>query len=380
MGVVFKFCRDYQVEKVEEAIRGSLDLLDIDLRSEVSGKRVLLKPNLLSAFTPDECVTTHPILIEGLVRILKDLDCEIWLGDSPNGVQKSLDDVWARTGMDALCERCGLIKKPFEKFGATLRDELLISNVLFDADYVINLPKFKTHGLTLLTAAVKNMFGVVPGLKKSAYHRVMSPKEKFAEALVRIAEIRRPDLNIVDGIWGMAGNGPSAGFIVRPGLVAMSKNMHEMDMALSKLMGTSFADVDTLAVAEKMGYVDLGAGVSIIGDDISRFDMSDFRFPVSHTTNLRNTRFLHFVTKKIMSHLRVRPRIINDKCVKCGMCVKICPVECIKFSNKFPLIDNDKCIECYCCHEACPEHAIELRESLLLKVAKYFAERRKVNS
>lgn len=374
--VVLRYCNGYEIGRIEGIIRESLSDLGIDLGREISGKRVLLKPNLLGAHLPEKGVTTHPAFVEALIRVLKGFDCQLWLGDSPNGVQKSLADVWNRTGMDSLCHRYGVVKRPFEREGATLVGDLLISNVVLEADYIINLPKFKTHGLTVLTGAVKNMFGVVPGLKKTDYHRIAQSKKEFATFLVRIAEVKKPHLNVVDGITAMAGNGPSGGYLVGIGLIAVGRDMHYVDLALAQLMGVDPYHVDTLEAAGALGLVDLGKGPYFLGNDIKAFNMAGYKLPVSYTSNLRDFGWFRFLVSRFMINMRVRPRVIKKRCVNCGMCVKICPVSCIKHDNGYPHIDNDECIECYCCHEVCPERAIELRESLCLKISKAIANRR----
>lgn len=375
--VILKHCNSYDTRLIERSLRESFDGLGVDISKEVSGKKVLLKPNLLGAHLPEKAVTTHPVFVEALIRILKDCDCRLMLGDSPNGVQKSLLDVWERTGMSDLCDRYGVEKKCFEKEGAVLIDDLLISNVVFDAEYIINLPKFKTHGLTLLTAAVKNMFGIVPGLKKTDYHRTASSKADFAEILVRVAGVRRPNLNIIDGIDSMAGNGPAGGYVARLGLIAVSRDIHSADLALARLINIEPKHIDTLEAAEKLGFIDLKEGPELIGDDVSMFKMAGFKLPVTYTKNIRHSRWFRYLISKLMTNMNVRPRVLMDKCVKCGMCVDICPVSAIDWLNSYPHVDSDKCTECYCCHEVCPEQAMELCESLCLRIAKALSAHRR---
>lgn len=371
--VFIKKCREYDADKIKELVCLSLNGLGIDFTKEITGKKVLLKPNLLSAHHPDKAVTTHPVFIEAIVKILKDYDCEIWLGDSPNGVQKSLDDVLEKTGMRDLCKRYGLKEKPFEKGGASKVDNLLISNVVLEADYIINLPKLKTHGLTVFTCAVKNLYGYVPGLHKSRYHAAAKDLADFAKKLVTIAEVRRPDLTIVDGISAMAGNGPSGGYKIDTEIVIVGRDIYKIDLAVASLIGITPGNIDTLKAASDIGLVDLSGDILFAGNNLSDFDMSEFKLPVSYTTNLRNFGWFNFLIKHFMKRMKVRPRVDKSLCVKCGMCVKICPVKAIDFSKEFPFVDDKRCINCYCCHETCPEKAMELRESLVLKVMKKFS-------
>lgn len=374
--VALTYSNNYDIPTVEASLRILLAHLEIDIGAEVRGKRVLLKPNLLTAYTPDKAVTTHPKFIEALVRIIKDYDCELWLGDSPNGVQQSLEDVWNKSGMETLCNRYGVVKKLFEKGGATLKNDILISNAVLEADYLINLPKFKTHGLTVLTLAVKNMFGIVPGLRKTDFHRTSKTRADFATNLVKIAEIRKPDLNIMDGITAMAGNGPSGGYPLHVGLVAMGRDAHAIDFTITKLLKIDAKDIDTLKAAEVLGLINLADEVNIIMDSNVHFDFSDFKLPISYTAGLRNSRLFNFLISRLMINMRVRPKVNRAKCSTCEMCVEICPESAIEICGGRAKIDNSKCKECYCCHEICPERAIKLRESLCLKIAKLMSSRR----
>lgn len=374
--VTLRYCKDYDVGRIEAALKDSLSLLGIDLAKEVAGKKVLLKPNMLNAHHPAKAVTTYPRFVEAVIRVFKDCDCKLWLGDSPNGVQKSIEDVWQVTGMDEVCQRYGVVKKIFEKEGAAEVGGIFVSNVVLEADYVVNLPKFKTHSLTVITGAVKNMFGVVPGLRKAAYHRETKTRSGFAGALVRIAEARRPDLNIVDGIVAMAGNGPSSGYPVRTGAVVTGRDMHAVDHFLANFIKAPVACVDTLMEAEKMGLIDLGAGYLLLGDSEGDFDMSGFRLPVTCSANVRDRRWFNFLVTMYMGWIRVRPAADRKKCIGCRMCEKICPVSAIDFCEGFPRIRHDICIECYCCHEACPEKAMDLKESLALRISKLLSSRR----
>lgn len=368
--VAIKYCPSYAISEVESSIIKLLRLLKIDLKREVGGKTVLLKPNLLGAHRPEKAVTTHPVFVEAVIRVLKDCGCKIWLGDSPNGVQKSLEDVWERTGMADVAEKYGVVKKFFERDGAMFIDDILVSRVILDADCIINIPKLKTHGLTMMTCAVKNMFGVVPGLKKTDYHRKAASKSDFAETLVRIAEVRRPFLNIVDGITAMAGNGPSGGYPVNLGLIAAGRDMHSTDLAIAAVVGFEPKHVDTLAAAWKRGLVDITEAPPLVGDDASLFDAGQLKPPVTYTLRFAHFRWFNFLIRGYMDRIRVRPRVNRKNCRLCGMCMEICPVQAIELKGSFPNVAIDKCIECYSCHEVCLHKAIDLKESTTLKIVK----------
>jgi uncharacterized protein (DUF362 family)/ferredoxin len=379
MGEVFlKQIPSYDVDAIKDAILKGFSSLGIDIKNEVRGKRVLLKPNLLGAYPPEKAVTTHPSLVEAILKILKGCDCEIWMGDSPNGVQNSLEEIWEKTGMDDLARRYGVLRKFFEREGAEWVGELLISKPVLEADYIINLPKLKTHSLMTMTSAVKNMFGTVPGLKKASYHKISKTPKDFATWLVKIAESRRPDLNIVDGITAMAGNGPSAGYPVNLGLLAIGRDMYDIDYLLASILNIKPEETETLKAAKILGFTDLKPPV-VKGDDASLFDTSTFKLPVTYSLKVSRTRFFNYLVNAFIGRLSISPKVNKRRCKRCGACIKICPASAIKKTKDgYPEITRKMCIQCYCCHEACPHRAIDLRESLILRLNKRISSKLRV--
>ena len=103
-----------------------------------------------------------------------------------------------------------------------LEEEERISNfnAAIEADYIINCAKLKTHALMVMTAAVKNMFGSIPGIKKAEYHCTKATIEPFTKMLLDLHETVKPHLNLVDAIDCMEGNGPSGGKIRHMGVYA----------------------------------------------------------------------------------------------------------------------------------------------------------------
>ena len=128
--VYFSKCDAYDLSAVEARLRSAFSALGVDVPGQFSNKTVLLKPNLLGAYQPEKGVTTHPIVLEAIIRIVSDVNCTIWLGDSPNGVQQSLEEVWNVTGMTALCDRYGVEKKFFEREGAIEKNGKIINILL----------------------------------------------------------------------------------------------------------------------------------------------------------------------------------------------------------------------------------------------------------
>ncbi len=113
------------------------------------------------------------------------------------------------------------------------------SRAVLDADVVISLPKFKTHGLSVITGAIKNSYGILPGAQKAVLHKAAGCAERFHEMLVDVFRLRVPDLFIVDAVVGMEGNGP-AGLDLRDiGLILASDNGVAVDACIAFMMGRS---------------------------------------------------------------------------------------------------------------------------------------------
>jgi len=200
------------IEKIEEY---DLDKIDKFLQqvTENSGlwkllekrKTILLKPNLLGAFKPEKAVTTHPAVLEALIRLLLEKGKTVWIGDSPGGsvlVQK----VWRETGIEKIAKKYKLELVNFNSGGIVTktsgRFRFNISKYFLEADAVINIAKYKTHSLMSYTGAVKNLYGIIPGLKKSDFHRQNPEIEKFAEVISNLYDIAKEKVvfNILDGI------------------------------------------------------------------------------------------------------------------------------------------------------------------------------------
>ncbi|HNT52561.1 MAG TPA: DUF362 domain-containing protein, partial [Candidatus Syntrophosphaera sp.] len=157
-----------QIRKIESYALPALSDAVADFLRNVSSsrlkrsKRVLLKPNLLGAFPPERAVTTHPAVLEALVRYWLDLGKEVWIGDSPGGTV-NVDTVWQSCGMKDLAERypVKLVNLSTSGFRELEQDgiRLQISEVLWQCGIVINVAKYKTHGMMAFTGALKNLYG-----------------------------------------------------------------------------------------------------------------------------------------------------------------------------------------------------------------------------
>ncbi len=356
-------CQDYDAERVFGSVKKAVDLVG-GMESFVKpGMKVLLKPNLLSARSPEDAVDTHPEVVRAVARLVRSAGAVAFIGDSPGGYGKNAEEVFVKSGMRKMADEEGveLVKFNSSKFV----DGLPISRFVFDADLIISIPKFKTHSITVLTAAIKNMFGTVVGLAKAGCHS-KAPKERdFAKIIAKVYSISKPHLNILDGIVAMEGDGPAAGNPRPMNLLMASSDGVAIDACLARVVGVEPLDIlVTMEAYEKgMGEADM-ARVEIVGDDINSFIANDFKLP--QTTPLK------FIPKTIIDNaaklIRFKPYIDKSICTRCNLCKITCPVSCIEIESDSCTIDYKKCVRCLCCHEVCPYKAISIKRNVLTKM------------
>ena len=232
-----------------------------------------------------------------------------------------------------------------------------ISGAVLDADIVISLPKFKTHGLTVITGAIKNSYGLLPGAQKAKFHKVAGSAQRFHAMIVDVFKLRVPDLFIVDAVVGMEGNGPASPDLRDIGLILASDNAVAMDAVIATMMGVD--DPGKLLFLRKAKEEGLGdynlATIEIIGE-LQR--LPNFKLPpLSGEVLLKNDSLNAFLQGKSA----MRPQADPALCTGCATCVAQCPASALSMEDNLPRVDSEKCIACFCCQEICPEKAITLR-------------------
>ncbi|HQP91411.1 MAG TPA: DUF362 domain-containing protein [Candidatus Omnitrophota bacterium] len=359
-------CRDYETDTVEKAVKEAVDLLGGIENFVRPNELVLLKPNLLSDVPPEKGVDTHPEIVRAVIRLVKPLTRNIICGDSPSvwGEKKDVDRVYEISGMKKVCDEEGVklvyFNNPVIKNGYPLTDWA------FKCDRLINIPKFKTHGYTVITACLKNLFGLVVGMHKMEIHKKCPKGELLSKAIVDIYQSRKPDLNILDGVIAMEGQGPgSSGNLKKMQLVSASADGLSMDMVCAALMKIDVFSALTTKEAVSRGFKPQRLSeIQVLGGSIADFQADKFIMPKTCVVARLPMWFIKIILKLLTS----RPCIDNDKCRSCGLCLKSCPVSAVYINEKGFSIDKDKCILCLCCQEICPNAAVFIKKSLLSKI------------
>lgn len=347
---------DVQNNKISEIIKNVFEIFEVE--DKVKDKKVLVKPNLLGPFPPERGVTTDPRVISAIVQELKKCKPkDIVVGDNSGSIHFDPFKIAKITGILDASDECysNIAREVVEvKVESEFIEELFISRMVKEADYVINVPKFKTHSLTTITGAIKNMFGIIPGGKKAKLHSFTRSIKEFAELLVDIYQIRIPDLNIMDAIIGMEGAGPTNGKTRIINKIISSDNGVSLDSVMAAMMGLKPFTIELLQVAKKRNLGETDISNIIIDGELEV--ISGFKTP--------NNGFLQRIRKAAVPHIfnfaAVKPIVNHKKCKICKRCIEVCPVSAMNLTDKFPEADRKKCISCFCCDEHCPYGAIIL--------------------
>ncbi len=340
-----------------EAARRAFELFPL----AVAGKTVLVKPNVLRLAAPEESITTHPAVLKAVVSCLKDLGpAELIVGDNPGLVSYGANEQsFAMAGLIEASlghyRNIGLDAVEVDSPTA-LMSRVSVSRAVLEADVIVSLPKFKTHGLTVLTGGIKNSYGILPGAQKATLHRLSGNPERFHETVVEIFSLRPPDLFIVDAVVGMQGNGPASTDLKWIGRVLASDNAVALDAVMARMMGLDPARLRFLQKARELGLGDFEEGaIEVLGD---ASPLADFRVPPLGGEAIMNSQPIQDLLHR---RTLVRPVCDESKCTACGTCVEQCPVGALSLDEGYAKAAPEVCIACFCCQEMCPEKAIALK-------------------
>lgn len=364
----------YDDPALGEAVEAIFDA-SAHARSLGAGTRALIKPNLLAKHVPEHAVTTHPAVLRAVILTLQKRGVrDITVADSPGGVYTPgvMRAVYRQSGLAAVCEETGAKLYDACRWGRRASPEgwaqvssfELIDPVL-EADFIVDLPKVKTHVMTGMSCAVKNLFGTVPGLQKAEFHMRFPDKQPFGRMLADLYAAVAPSLVVADGVLAMEGDGPAGGAPRQLGLILGGEDGYSIDLAVCRLMGLAPERVPYLAAGMERGACARSFDEALLwGEPEAAAPQQDYRLPKSYTSidfSSRAPRAVRWVLPGLEQKIAPRPKIDRKKCVGCGKCAEICPGHTIAVQNGKAKIDPAGCIRCFCCHEMCPVKAIEVK-------------------
>ncbi|MGD2098488.1 MAG: DUF362 domain-containing protein [Desulfobacterales bacterium] len=373
-------CKDYT--EIEAKLTRLMELMGGMPKFVRRGEKIVLKVNLLREARPEAAVSTHPSLVAAVARTAKKIGANPIIADSPGGgyryTAKTLDKIYRTCGMHQAAREAGVevnwdtTSRPVSYAEGRLTKHFDIITPVYEAQAVFNLCKMKTHVFTGMTGAVKNIFGVIPGLTKPGYHAKLNDVRRFAGMLLDLAAYISPRLTIMDAVVAMEGDGPGAGEPRPVGLLLGSDNPLALDVVAGEIMNLDPAQNPIIVEAERRELSPTRiADIDIIGADLNDVRVPDFKQPQTSARRFGLDPapwYQRMIEPMFKNAFAVRPKVMWHRCIACGTCIEGCPVEAIGFVKERAFIDDDKCIRCYCCHEVCPEEAIGLYSSWLYRL------------
>jgi len=375
-------CKNY--DEIDDKLTALINLMGGMDRFARPGEKIVLKANLLRESGPEDAVCTHPSLVAAAGRLAKTQGASPIIADSPGGgyryTDKTLDKIYRTSGMDQAARDAGIAlnrdttSRPVHYADGILTKHFDIITPVYEADAVFNLCKMKTHLFTVMTGAVKNIFGVIPGLSKTGYHAKLHDTRRFAGMLLDLAQYIAPRLSIMDAVVAMEGDGPGAGDPRQVGLLIGSENPLALDVIAGEIMGIKPTRNPIVVEAQSRALKpNRPEEIEVIGVDLKAVKIADFK-QSGVTPDSLGLEPLPWYQQMLEPYFKtaftVRPKVIWDRCIACGSCIEGCPMEAVSFVKERAFIDDAKCIRCYCCHELCPEEAIGLHSSWLYQLLK----------
>jgi len=328
---------------------------------DLKGKKILIKPNVLRASRAEEGIVTHPAVLRAVVEKIETMQPgSIVVGDNPGAFSYGAnEESFEKTGLEEASKgHYRNIGDDSQKvdFNPDFISTVNLSRIVLDADIIISVPKFKTHGLTVVTGAIKNSYGFLPGAQKARLHKAAGNPRRFHEMLVDVFRLRVPDLFIVDAVVGMEGNGPASPDLRDIGLILASDNAVAMDGVIAVMMGVEPDQLRFLQKAREVGLGDYDPStIEIIGE---MKKLPDFKLPPLGGE-------ASFSNKPLQDRLQqltlLLPQADPELCTGCGTCVDQCAAMALTMNDDLPQVDADSCITCFCCQEMCPEKAMTLK-------------------
>jgi uncharacterized protein (DUF362 family)/ferredoxin len=339
---------------------------------------MVLKPNVLFGVKPELHITTHPTVFKAVGTVIRDAGVQVTYGDSSGF--GAMSGNMKRAGIAAAAREIGAAPADFDRGrevsfpdSPSLKQFLIAQGVL-DADGLVTIAKMKTHRYMRITGAVKNQFGCIPGMLKTEIHLKLPDHKGFGRMLAALNQLLPLRFCVGDAIVGMEGNGPRSGTPRALNCLLFSTDPVALDAVFCRLISLDPGLVPALTEGQAVGLGTFESeSIELVGDRWEEFVVNDFE--VDREPQLRFKRWESFVFLK--SVVSPRPVIDPARCVRCGICVKVCPTnpksvdwpsdDSAKGQKPVPRHDYKMCIRCFCCQEMCPEKAIAVEKPWLAR-------------
>lgn len=359
-------CPDYRGTR---RLRSALEQViapQIGQSGSLSGKKIMLKPNLLAWRRTEDPACVHPAFLLECAKVFLDAGAKVSILENP--AVQSAPAVIRAMGLTEPLAKLGVEVKSFSRFAAAKKQPEMrfhhfeLAQEYLDFDAVADLPKVKTHGMMTLTLCVKNLFGMIKGSERMAWHlNVGRDFSCFADMLLDIYLAVRPQFNVADGIICMEGNGPGSGTPAQRGWVFGGTDSLALDAFLAPLLIGSDRELLLLKRARERGLL------PVIVPPGETPGIKPLKLPPPPGLLCEWGVMLPPGLKKYLREwLVARPVLQTEKCIGCGLCSRMCPPGTLKIVDGKARFDYPGCIRCFCCQEHCPQGAITIRKGVLM--------------
>jgi len=227
-------------QELDRILATGLRLFPINVR----GKTVVLKPNLVD-YAPGDAINTHRLLVLAAAESFRHMGAKYVIVAEGPGHQRDTQLVFQQTGY----EQC--LRDERIRFVDLNRDELIciplrasymgmkslwLPRTVLEADFLVSMPKIKTHHWSGVTLSMKNMFGIVPGARYGWPKNILHWKG-IQESILDICATVPVHFVIADGIVAMEGNGPLNGTPRELGKIVLADDLVAADSTCARLMG-----------------------------------------------------------------------------------------------------------------------------------------------
>ena len=374
--LAFAPCADYTPRNLRSALEHVLQP-QFEAAGGVSGKSVMLKPNLLAWRRDNDPQAVNPRFIVETAKVFLDAGASR-VAILENPAVQTVPQILRAMGIADELKSLGVASANFRNYikqpplDAVFFRNLEIADEFREYDFVADLANAQTHGMMTLTFCVKNLFGLVNGGDRLAWHLAVGRDyDKFADMLLDLYLVVRPAFNLLDAVTCMEGNGPGAGTPADRYFIAGGTDALALDAVAARVLGV---DPDSLHIIKRAKSRGLFPAPETVDNpdplpvceplalpDRPVMDMAQMHLGVG---------IPKWMQKPLYRLMVVNPVLDPAKCVGCGVCVKMCPPKSLKLSGGKPAFDLPHCIRCFCCQEHCPKGAITPRMTRTMRFVK----------